>query len=94
MRGLAESRALLTSAGCVYYASMVGGTPDEAQTRSDAQGLLGCADTTVDKINGLDFKDAGYGVCISDGDGQFLVLLTEIVLTRVHRACSRLRRLL
>ena len=23
----------------------------------------------VDKVNGLVFKDAGYGVCLSDGDG-------------------------
>ncbi|GJE91142.1 hypothetical protein PsYK624_072910 [Phanerochaete sordida] len=54
---------------CIYYASMVGHTPDEAQTRADAQGLLGCADTAKNSINGLDFFDDGRGVCISDGNG-------------------------
>ncbi|KZV98980.1 hypothetical protein EXIGLDRAFT_726468 [Exidia glandulosa HHB12029] len=59
------------SLGCVYYAPKAEGTnnPDSGQTRSDAQGLLGCAATDVNKINGLDFKEAGYGVCISDGNG-------------------------
>ncbi|EKM50428.1 uncharacterized protein PHACADRAFT_166109 [Phanerochaete carnosa HHB-10118-sp] len=46
---------------CIYYASMVGNTPNEAQTRADAQGLLG--------INGLDFFEDGRGVCISNGNG-------------------------
>lgn len=49
---------------------MVGHAPDEAQTRADAQGLLGCADTTANKINGLDFFEDGRGVCISDGSGK------------------------
>ncbi|GJE91140.1 hypothetical protein PsYK624_072890 [Phanerochaete sordida] len=54
---------------CIYYASMVGHTPDKGQTRADAQGLLGCADTDKDAVNGLDFFDDGRGVCISDGSG-------------------------
>jgi hypothetical protein len=56
--------------GCIYYADMTGQTPNKDQTRSDAQGLLGCADTDVNKVNGLDFFDDGHGVCISNGSGS------------------------
>lgn len=56
---------------CVYWASSSQeGSPDKDTTRANAQGLLGCADRDVNKINGLDhFKSQGYGVCISDGSG-------------------------
>jgi hypothetical protein len=43
--------------------------PDKEQTRQDAMGLFGCADTAKNKINAMVFKDDGYGVCLSNGNG-------------------------
>ncbi|KAJ7925594.1 hypothetical protein B0H13DRAFT_2229619 [Mycena leptocephala] len=58
---------------CVYWAASYGGSgptvPDKEQTRQDAMGLFGCADTAKNKINAMVFKDDGYGVCLSNGNG-------------------------
>ncbi|KAJ6565675.1 hypothetical protein B0H10DRAFT_2359153 [Mycena sp. CBHHK59/15] len=55
---------------CVYFASKVaGGKPDKEKTRQDAISLFGCADTKVNKINGMVYTEQAYGVCISNGQG-------------------------
>ncbi|KAJ6565845.1 hypothetical protein DFH09DRAFT_1314630 [Mycena vulgaris] len=54
---------------CVYFASKTGGKPDKEKTRQDALSLLGCADQSKNKINGLLFTEQAYGVCISNGKG-------------------------
>ncbi|CAL1706547.1 unnamed protein product [Somion occarium] len=52
---------------CVYVARS--DNPDKEQTRTEAQGLLGCGDTGANKINGLDFFADRHGVCLSNGNG-------------------------
>ncbi|EIM91785.1 uncharacterized protein STEHIDRAFT_151145 [Stereum hirsutum FP-91666 SS1] len=56
---------------CVYVAD--GGAKNfqfvSETIRNEAAGLLGCGDTSKDKINGLDFFEDGHGTCISNGNG-------------------------
>lgn len=48
--------------------------PDKDQTRGEAQGLLGCADTKKGKVNALDFVTSDmHGVCISNGKGTLYI---------------------
>ncbi|KAL0577526.1 hypothetical protein V5O48_004467 [Marasmius crinis-equi] len=55
---------------CVYVGGVSGGDVIlKDQTRSEAQGLLGCGDSGKNLINGMQKFDDGHGVCLSNGDG-------------------------
>ncbi|KAJ8088414.1 hypothetical protein AAF712_005214 [Marasmius tenuissimus] len=54
---------------CVYVAGYESYDISRVDTRRQAQGLLGCADTGKDKINAMQKFDDGHGVCISNGSG-------------------------
>ncbi|ORX36081.1 hypothetical protein BD324DRAFT_630085 [Kockovaella imperatae] len=58
---------------CVYYTNNQANPGSSLYQSSEtlrqaAAGLLGCGDTSANKINGLDNLD-GYAICISDGNG-------------------------
>ncbi|KAJ7809674.1 hypothetical protein B0H13DRAFT_2385098 [Mycena leptocephala] len=57
---------------CAYYSPYPARDPnfDQELLRQRAQSLLGCGDTAVDKINGLEITTADRsGVCLSNGNG-------------------------
>ncbi|KAJ8496320.1 hypothetical protein ONZ45_g12517 [Pleurotus djamor] len=55
---------------CVYVAGVSGGDVIlRDTTRNEAAGLLGCGDTSQDKINGMQKFDDGHGICLSNGGG-------------------------
>ncbi|KAJ7874863.1 hypothetical protein B0H13DRAFT_2348434 [Mycena leptocephala] len=57
---------------CAYYSPYPGrsATLDQEITRQRAASLLGCGDTDVNKINGLEIAEADRsGVCLSNGNG-------------------------
>ncbi|KAF9455992.1 hypothetical protein BDZ94DRAFT_1315615 [Collybia nuda] len=54
---------------CVYVAGVDPNTLGKEQARTEAQGLLGCADTGKNLVNALQTFSDGHGVCISNGHG-------------------------
>ncbi|THU75611.1 hypothetical protein K435DRAFT_706803, partial [Dendrothele bispora CBS 962.96] len=56
---------------CVYVARMPADTIQDSSEliRKEASGLLGCADTSKNKVNVMEQLDNKVGVCISDGKG-------------------------
>lgn len=58
--------------GCAYYAAGPRTTVsvDSTTIRERAASLLGCGDSSSNKINGLEVSDGdGSGVCLSSGSG-------------------------